>query len=326
MKLGRIFAQCALLMVLFGFTQAHAMIVPDRVNKFNMTDDMEDVHLRGQVSIIEEYMTTLVNEEGVEHKGEEMLSYAASFSPEGDCVYENTYETGLTIFGSPYYYHVESAYTYESPGRLTRLLEKRNTSDGDSLAEYSYKLDLLGRITEKSEYDSTGQLVARSVYTYRAFGSFQKCETYTGGGEWRTTIEQDLDEFGRPTHTSSYGNGVNLFTGVLGPIGYWEDWEYYQSDTDMLPSFNRNKTDVDERKTYFSRDQYGNILKITNIKEGKPFRKLRFFYIYDSVGNWVERTESMLVEKFGSEYYEPQEVRRRVITYYSEDELEEYAL
>jgi hypothetical protein len=69
----------------------------------------------------------------------------------------------------------------------------------------------------------------------------------------------------------------------------------------------------------YSYDRRGNLIEMTSLdNDGKPRRKVTFGYVYDEMGNWIERTTYSYVVETGVEStFFPKIITKRKITYHS---------
>ncbi len=152
----------------------------------------------------------------------------------------------------------------------------------------------------KSGYDGDGRLLSKQIKEDNGNGIY---ETYTKDGK----VE--------------YRNIISKIT-----IGETleETWMLKNSVLELWSKTIRKETENEKIYTaiYYSEgkedSRYINIEnKKTKVEQvTSSGRKYKYEYEFDFAGNWIKRTNSKEVTKFGESYFEPQEVTIRKIIYY----------
>jgi hypothetical protein len=153
--------------------------------------------------------------------------------------------------------------------------------DGTVKSVEVYNYDADGKRTESASYDADGMLTVKTVYTYDAKGNVVEEAVYSRDGILKSKTMHMSDANGNRTEEAVFSA--------------------------------QGKIESRKMNTY---DASGNVTEeIVDAANGKLQAKTAYAYEYDSSGNWIKKTTSVWVSKFGQSYYEPSEVVYRTVTY-----------
>jgi hypothetical protein len=169
-------------------------------------------------------------------------------------------------------------YTYLDDKNVLRERTLGQKGNVISVSLFEYTDEKL--LTNQLIYDSKGSVSGTVDYDYNSDGDLSSMTFFDPDGvKWK---EERLDKWG------------NL-------ISYKLFRENGSLQKEQYLKYNNNKQIVFERKSFlsssfkvstFKYDDHGNLVEKTSLQEnGDSKSKLRFDYLYDSNGNWVERVE-----------------------------------
>ena len=178
-------------------------------------------------------------------------------------------------------------------------------------AKTVYTYDTKGNMIEEAKFNADGSLTIKRVYTYDAKGNM--IETYgfiyLGGIEIHVSKKvYTYDAKGNMIEEAKFNADSSLDYKTVYTYdakGNMIEEALYKADGSLFS------------KDVFTYDTKGNKIETTEYKaDGSLPSKYAYTYTYDAKGNWIKKTESKWVTKFGKSYFEPSEVVYRTITYY----------
>lgn len=181
-------------------------------------------------------------------------------------------------------FEYKDQYIYDEKGNLIEV--SCSYADGSLRSKYMYTYDENGNRTEDSFFIGDGSINSKHLYSYDAQGNRVEELIYHSEGILKYRSLCTYDDEGNLIEVVTYDGEGELHSKAL----------YSYDDKG-------NKTEQNNFSLYFNDDW---------LIKSKYFN----VYEYDMNNNWLKRTWSSEVTKFGKTYPEPQSITIREITYF----------
>ena len=226
---------------------------------------------------------------------------------------------------------------------LVRNLDQWAEGERQKIEATTY--DQHGDKTQHLQYDTNGSLKKKSVYTYPTQNTTEQrvysreglpgdrtilitdrqeqriTQTlYTANGSIRRKIVSVMDEQGRILEEAEYNAAGSLFRRLVhtyGSEGHRITTARYDAQDVFVGPVGKSEYVYSDRGRLSETREYGT--------DGLLIQKWEYTDEQDEQGNWIKRTVSRWVEKFGNAYFEPTQVTYRTIVYYPEETEESTA-
>jgi YD repeat-containing protein len=193
---------------------------------------------------------------------------------------------------------------YDSEGALVEkaVMGRKDLSDSAKLSLYNWNT--------VSRYNDQGDLIEKVIYKHNARSFLETMEAYAPNGELTHTFILKWDTNGNRIEQSRRNANGGLV---------WLTASEFDTDGNEIKQMSYDENNVvedgfaqkfNERLQVIERLYYG--------ENSKVEARWRHEYTYDKVGNYISRTISKQVEKFGKNVFEPRHVAYRTITYAGE--------
>lgn len=202
----------------------------------------------------------------------------------------------------------------------------------DEITSYDHK----GNITEWTNYNSDGKLRNNWVYIFDSNSNRpHKMAIYNADGSIRETASITYDGKGNKQEINFFLKDGSIETRVIrvdneqgSPLclaiysgDHYKKIIYSYEAGEVL-----HEIEYDDKGTLMSKTVYGRDIKGNRIEEAKynsdgtVESKTAYSYgKFDAHGNWIKRTESVLVSDRGKSAFQPSHISYRTITYYSDN-------
>jgi hypothetical protein len=208
--------------------------------------------------------------------------------------------------------------------------------EGALLFDETTSYDHKGSITEWTNYDSDGKLRNNWVYIFDSNSNRpHKMAIYNADGSIRETASITYDGKGNKQEINFFLKDGSIGTRVIrvdnkqgSPLclaiysgDHYKKIIYSYEAGEVL-----HETEYDDKGTLMSKTVYGRDIKGNRIEEAKYNSdgtvESKTAYSYgksDAHGNWIKRTESVLVSELGKSAFQISQISYRTITYYSDN-------
>lgn len=222
------------------------------------------------------------------------------FIPYNAVIRDYSYDTSGNIFMESQKEQIKISYQYNEKGKIeTTVVVSNNHSFGN---RYTY--DERGNVVTKQMINDSGEVLRTwySHYSYTPEGKITECITENvRASHERDHVEQVFYRY------NEKGNLVEKVT-----LDHNREILYTQQE-----AFNR-KTDTDTEMLYLTYNEQGDATEVSEGNFGKIKSIIRYSYIYDSQGNWIEKETDYVIMGISNEieYAGKGWPERREILYY----------
>jgi hypothetical protein len=246
-----------------------------------------------------------------------------------------SYDANLNILDETHYtpdgsVHQRETRSYDERGNLTEQVYDSPSSHSRCVSVY----DANGKFIELACFTGNGSLDHKSVSTRDALGRAIELNSYEGDGRFPTRIVYTYCDAGEePCEITSYNADGSLQYQMCitedpnrrvgesmtlnGDGSIERDTYAYNSRRDLTELIEYNADGYIQARWVWIYDADGIIWeKAGYAADGSVIERTDYSYVFDSVGNWTERTTSEWVTKEGQLSLERTQVDRRIITYH----------
>lgn len=168
----------------------------------------------------------------------------------------------------------------------------------------------------KWTYDTAGRLVEEEMRNSHRLYRYVNGNRYEKRSSLLIGAPPTADDFEWVARYDAAGNRIEeaIFSG---PRQRHSRFIYTYDDSGRRVSVTYDARDSPTKRFTYSYDETGHLRERLEYKEreGVASRRQQDF-VFDSTGNWIKSTTSVLRKKAGKQYFEPVEVSYRTITYY----------
>lgn len=243
------------------------------------------------------------------------------------------YASDGLIQESSTYYADGTLYSKKSYDILGKLIEDATyKADGSYETLVTLINDSNSNLVERNFYLNDGVLRCKTIYVYNGAGKILEVQSYGKDGVITGLSKYSYDSKGYKLTESGSSGKMSSFSrynekGYLIEQSSGSEENMYSDSRTTYSYDNQNNlieiiyfrnTKNEVSKYIYEYDLKGNLITENYYYNNLLQSKFVFSVEYDSLGNWVKKTKSKVVSKFGKVVEEPEEVVTRSITYHAE--------
>ena len=172
-----------------------------------------------------------------------------------------------------------------------------------------FTYDSAGLITEENEYFDDGKLMKKTINEYDRSGHIVRSRRYNKDGEVDREILTSYDDRGYESSVETLTDGIRASKHL------------YQNDTlgrDTISIECVSYGDAPVERNELRYNKQGDLVSLVTYDgtDKVPSSTIKLSYVYDSHGNWIEKSRTKIEEEFGKLTERPFAVNYRTIIYY----------